>query len=124
MTVDLSRLRILVVEDEFFLACELEDVLVEAGASVVGPVGDLATAMERVREGGFNLAVVDINLRGELAYPLADLLTRQGIDFVFATAYVPSAIPPRFSGRPLLEKPFGKKKILSTLLSFAVRPAV
>jgi DNA-binding response OmpR family regulator len=79
--------RVLVVEDEYFLADDLRSELEAIGANVIGPVGDLGDARACVERDGFDVAVIDINLRGEAAYALADKLARQRIPFLFTAAY-------------------------------------
>jgi DNA-binding response OmpR family regulator len=57
------------------------------GAEVLGPIPDLESARDQVAEGDFDVAVIDINLRDEAAYDIADELRRGAIPFVFATGY-------------------------------------
>jgi DNA-binding response OmpR family regulator len=111
----LSDCRVLVVEDEFFLALELEDALTMAGADVVGPLPDLGSALAQASEGGFDVAVVDLNLRGGLSFALADVLTAKGIPFVFATAYAPAQFPVAHRSRLILEKPYNPEVLIATL---------
>ena len=104
----LSGRRILVVEDEFFLADDLARSLTRLGGEVVGPVPTREQALgllsgpERI-----DLAVLDINLRGESAFPIADALAERGVPFLFATGYGQASVPERFRHRrPHWEKPF------------------
>ena len=69
--------RVLVVEDEFFLALDLESELRARGADVVGLIGDLPQAKRCIEQLTFDVAVININLRGEDAYPVADELARR-----------------------------------------------
>ena len=72
---DLRDCRVLVVEDEYMLADELEMELVDAGATVLGPVGTVGEAMAMIEaEAEIDGAVLDVNLRGKMAFPAADLL--------------------------------------------------
>lgn len=94
----LGACRVLIVEDEYSLAEELRSELSEAGAVVVGPVGDLQRAIELVTaEKDLHAAVLDINIRGEDIFPLADLLAERGVPMVFATGYYDFPIPSRFA---------------------------
>lgn len=113
----LPNRRILVVEDEFFLAIELEDALCRAGAEVVGPVASLPEAMLRVREEALDLAVLDINLGGTLVYPLADELASRDVPFLFASAYTMGDIPERHRGRRLVEKPYAMPILVEALVA-------
>ena len=98
--------RALVIEDEYFLAKDLEDVLRSFGVEVIALVGDLDEALDHVARGGFEFAVVDINLRGRVAYRVADELKRQRVPFVFSTGYGAHVIPVRFADVMVWEKPF------------------
>ena len=102
----LKGCRVLIVEDEYFLAADLEKALKEHGAIVLGPIGNLAKALPQVEHDGFDAAILDINLHDEAAYPIADELMRQGIPFAFYTGYGAKVIPERFANVMLLQKPF------------------
>src|SRR4028118_220513 len=80
--------RILVVEDEYMLAEDLREELESQGALVMGPVACVADALELLRSGPApDMAILDINLGGEMAYPVADALRARDIAFIFATGY-------------------------------------
>ena len=102
--------RVLVVEDEFFLALDLESELRARGADVVGLIGDLPQAKRSIERLTFDVAVININLHGEDAYPVADELARRQIPFVFATGYTAGAIPTRFQDVSHWEKPFAMQE--------------
>jgi DNA-binding response OmpR family regulator len=102
----LKGCRVLIVEDEYFLASDLEKALEEHGAIVLGPIGNLAEALPQAEHDGFDVAILDINLHDEAAYPIADELMRQGIPFAFYTGYGAKVIPERFANVMLLQKPF------------------
>jgi DNA-binding response OmpR family regulator len=112
---DLSGARVLIVEDEYYLADDLSRALREAGAQVVGPVGSLPEAQAAVDERSFDCAVLDMNLRGEAAFPIADRLGKAGIPFVIATGYNSIALPERFRGLPRVEKPFDMRQLLEAI---------
>lgn len=114
-TTDLSGCRVLIVEDEFFLADDAARDLSEAGAAIIGPVARLEEARSQVEADGFDVAVIDIKLGEEMAYPVAHMLQDRHIPFVFITGYDLSNIPMSFQGVPRLEKPVGKKALLSVL---------
>lgn len=108
-TLDLSSLngrRVLVVEDEYLLAEDLRAALERQGAEVMGPVATVAGALDLLRRGPAPvIAILDINLQGEMVYPVADALRARGIPFIFATGYDAQAIPPAYAGVPRAEKP-------------------
>lgn len=102
----LAGISILIVEDEFYLADDLAQILKGAGAHVLGPVGSIVDADAFLaRCEPISLAVLDIDLVGVSIFPIADRLQAKGTPFLFATGYDRSAIPPRFAGAPRLEKP-------------------
>jgi CheY-like chemotaxis protein len=109
--VGTGKLRVLVVEDEFLIADELCRALGALGAAVVGPVASVAAARRLIEEGaGIDAALLDISLKGERAYAVADALTDRCIPFVFVTGYEASVIPSRFAEVARWPKPidFGR----------------
>lgn len=110
--------QILVVEDEYLIASEMEDLLRRAGAEVAGPAGRVADALEmlRVCERPPDAAVLDVNLETE-SYPVADELARLGVPFLFATATDPNSIPAPHKERPCLAKPLTNRSLLAALAS-------
>jgi PAS domain S-box-containing protein len=97
--------RVMIVEDEALVALVLADQLTELGLSVVGPCSSVAEAKAAAAEGDFEAALLDVNLGGELVYPVADLLYSRGIPFIFVTGYGRESIDRRFADAPVLEKP-------------------
>jgi DNA-binding NtrC family response regulator len=111
--------RILVVEDEYMLADELRRELNDAGAVVLGPVGSVETALDAIRtEEVIDGAIVDINLRGEMAFAVADALIERGVPFAFTTGYDESALPTRFSQIVRCEKPVNLARFVQAVRSF------
>ncbi len=97
--------RVLLVEDEALVAMLMRDMLTELGYSVVGPFSRPADAETAIAGGGVDAAVLDINLDGDMVYPLADILAARGIPFVFVTGYGAESIEKRFADVPVLQKP-------------------
>jgi len=98
--------RILVVEDEYMLADELRTELCDAGAIVIGPVATLAEALALVESGqALDGAILDVNLGGEMVFPVADLLLARNVPFVLATGYEGSTIPGLYAHVVRLDKP-------------------
>lgn len=118
-TKSLSGKRILIVEDEFFLALELEDYLRAAGADTVGPCSDLASAVAASRREPVDLAVLDVNLNGTMVYPLADELLARGLPFVFVTGYSAANLPERFRESPLVTKPYDPAALVRIVTAVA-----
>ncbi|MBN9073127.1 MAG: response regulator [Rhizobiales bacterium] len=112
----LRRSRILVAEDEYLLADELRMELTDAGAVVLGPVGTVGRAADLVqRETRIDGAILDVNLGGEMVYPVADLLVGRDTPFVFTTGYDASAIPSRYDHVPRYEKPVSMVELMEAL---------
>jgi DNA-binding response OmpR family regulator len=122
MTAPLQGLRILVVEDEFLVAMLIEDILESAGCVVSGPVPRLAEALDAAGREVCNAAVLDINLAGERIFPVAEILSRRNIPFLFVTGYSTGALPGEYAERPRICKPFKIADLLDTLSNIA-RPA-
>ena len=106
MNTALAGVRVLVVEDEYFLADDMAQALQRAGAEIAGPVGNLAEAMAWLASEHADAVVLDLNLAGRSGIEIADALKERGVPFVFATGYDAAAIPERHRDVPLWEKPF------------------
>ena len=116
--------RVLIIEDEYFLADDLVKALQALGAHVIGPVSELPDAIS-VQRDDFDVAVIDINLRGYLAYPIADELMRIGKPFIFTTGYGADTIPHRFRQVQRFEKPYELENVtaaVTELCGRAIRP--
>ncbi len=109
--------RVLVAEDEYFIAKSLVRDLEKAGAEVIGPVATVAEALDLVRSGALDGAVLDINLRGEMAFAVADALLERGIPLVFASGYSADIVPARYVGITLCEKPVDLGVLAGVLFS-------
>jgi len=113
---ELALCRILVVEDEYFIADDMARALRELGAVKVGPVPTKEKAFAVVASNDkLDAAVLDINLRGEAAFAVADALKAQGIPFVFATGYAPAHVPSEHRDFPRWEKPFDPHELARAL---------
>lgn len=101
----LSGCRVLVVEDEYFIAWDMERTLRRAGADVAGPVPDAQQALTLIADSQLDAAILDVNLKGKAAYAVADQLSARGIPYVFATGEVQIVDRSDYRSRPKLEKP-------------------
>lgn len=97
---------ILIVEDEPLIAMMLEDFLDSLGHTVAGTCDTLAAALDRVDEGGFDIAIIDVNLNGERVWPVADRLAERGVPYVLATGGHIDPPPEAHASVPVLSKPF------------------
>jgi DNA-binding response OmpR family regulator len=87
----------------------------QSGAEVVGPVATIADAERAIGSAHFDCAVLDMNLRGEMSFPLADRLQAAGIPFLIATGYNSGSLPERFSNHPRIEKPFEPEQLAAAI---------
>jgi CheY-like chemotaxis protein len=98
--------RILVVEDEMLVVLGIENVLRTLGVQIVGPASSVPRALALVEAGGFDGALLDVNLRGVRVDAVADALAARGVPFVFITGYGADGLPEAHRTRPMLTKPF------------------
>lgn len=98
---------ILVVEDEPLIAMMLEDFLDALGYGLAASVDDVENALAQVEQGGFDAALLDVNLRdGQTSWPIAEALQQRGFPFVIATGGSSDGVPDRFAQVPVLSKPY------------------
>jgi len=93
MTNSSAMPRLLVVEDEYLIRMLLEDMLDDLGYGIAAAVGTLSEARQIAADGDFNAAILDVNLDGQEIYPVADILTKRGLPFVFVSGYPDQARP-------------------------------
>jgi CheY-like chemotaxis protein len=110
--------RILVAEDDYHIADDLVAALEVAGAEVVGPASGVAEALALARSAaGLDGAVLDVNLRGEMIWPVVEALASRGVPVVLATGYDAGMIPPAHGHLPRREKPVQARELLKMLAS-------
>jgi DNA-binding response OmpR family regulator len=97
---------ILIVEDEPLIAMMLEDFLESLGHSIAATCDSVDTAMVEVEKGGFDVAILDVNLKGQNVWPVATRLREQGVPFVIASGGHVDPPPAEFAAVPLIEKPY------------------
>jgi CheY-like chemotaxis protein len=98
---------ILIVEDEPLIAMMLEDFLESLGHNVVGTCETVEAAMASVEKGGFDVAILDVQLKdGQSSWSVADRLADSGTPFVLATGGAVEPPPERHANAPLLAKPY------------------
>lgn len=88
-----ARRRVLVVEDEFFIAADYACELERAGFEVVGPVATIAEAIRSARDDDLDGAILDMNLRGEPVLPAARFLVDRNVPFVLVSGYDDPEMP-------------------------------
>lgn len=110
-----ERRRVLIVEDELLIGMLLEDMLVDLGYEVAGSAARIDEALKFAKEAEFDAAILDVNLNGQAAYPVAEVLAGRGIPFLFATGYGERGLPAAFQDRPTLQKPFQQESLQAKL---------
>lgn len=112
--------RVLIVEDDFFIAEDVADAFRDRRATVLGPVAGVEAALALIEASpGPDAAVLDLNLGSAMSFPVADALMRRGVPFVFTTGYDATAIPPRYRSVPRCEKPVDLEQVTRTVLGLA-----
>jgi CheY-like chemotaxis protein len=101
-----SARTVLIVEDEPAIGLALEDMLETLGLLVVGVAVRVQQGLDLVQARAPAFAILDVNLKGELSYPIADALADRGVPYVFATGYGDVAHPARHKHVLTLTKPY------------------
>jgi PAS domain S-box-containing protein len=112
-----SGKRLLLVEDEALVGMMMKDSLMELGYSVIGPYSRIADAMQAAQHERFQAAILDINVKGEMIYDLADTIVARDIPLVFVTGYGTEAIEERFKTVPVLQKPVDRTALERVLVA-------
>lgn len=110
--------RILIVEDEIFIGLELEQVMRDTGADVVGPAVSVPEALRLIESHAITAAVLDLQLGKQDSIPVAQRLTEAGIPFIFQTG-IPdiSALAKDWPGVPILRKLAPPEKLVAAVLA-------
>jgi DNA-binding LytR/AlgR family response regulator len=117
----LNGLRVMVIEDDFYLAADTQWTLENAGASVVGPFPDAVKGIGALDTQPLDCAVLDINLGGAPSFKAATVLKQLDIPFVFITGYDANAIPPEFKHVERLEKPVDPRRLVQAVFRVCQR---
>ena len=102
---------IFMVEDEALIRMMLAEMVDELGHRVVAEAGNIQDAQVLAETAIFGLAILDINIAGSSIVPVAEIIDRRGLPFLFISGYGSAARPEAFIERPALQKPL----MLSTL---------
>tara|TARA_R100001143_G_scaffold62349_1_gene65458 strand:+ start:529 stop:924 length:396 start_codon:yes stop_codon:yes gene_type:complete len=107
----LTGIRVLVVEDEGMVAMLIEEMLEDLGCVVVDSVARLAKASSVARTIDVDLAMLDVNIAGQLVFPVAAILRDRNIPILFSTGYGVSGLQGEFALLPVLHKPFSQSAL-------------
>lgn len=117
-----KSLRVLVVEDEAIVAMFIEDTLEELGHRAVAVAGRMDKAAELAGSVEADIAILDVNLNGEQTYPLAEILSKRGIAFIFATGYGRGSLNERWRDAPMVQKPFQARDLAAAITTALNHP--
>ncbi|HYD86033.1 MAG TPA: response regulator [Vitreimonas sp.] len=110
----LSDKRILLLEDEPLVALLAEDMLLDLGAVVIGPVATIESALAAIEANALDAAFLDINIGGALSFGVAERLCARGVPVVFASGYTAAIAVPGAS--ELIQKPYQQRDVERALL--------
>lgn len=113
---------VLVIEDEVMIRMMVTDMLEELGYTIAGEAGDINEAIRLVNSIDFDIAILDVNVNGQVISPVAELVQRLNKPFVFATGYGAQGLPEAYRDRPTLQKPF-QMETLAQILASALKEA-
>lgn len=120
---NLQGLSVLVVEDEALVFFLLEEILLGIGCSVIGPGMSLKKASELAEtRTDIDVAILDVNLSGKMVFPVAAILKRREIPFVFTTGYGETGLPEEWQGSPVISKPWAEADLISALTTLRQTP--
>jgi hypothetical protein len=112
----LAGCRVLVIEDEYFIADDLARAIISLGADVIGPLAEVEDATNLLNAGtAIDGALLDINIRNEMVFPLARVLRSRNIPFIFTTGYDRTSLGPEFQDVQLWEKPLDVQAVARSL---------
>ena len=112
----LSGLDVLLVEDEFMIAVDAQDILQGLDARAVRIASTYDQAHRCVSEDRFDIAVLDVNINGKMSFPLSAVLKERGIPFVFATGYsLKDRTVPGLDGQICVSKPYDRERLKAGL---------
>jgi DNA-binding response OmpR family regulator len=107
--------KILIVEDEAPIALSLASAVSQAGGIVIGPAASLAASFALMADHTLDGALLDIRLRDETSFPLADVLAVLAVPFVFVSGLSSALMPYTHRDRPLFDKPYEARDVIATL---------
>lgn len=116
LTGHLDGLRILIVEDEYLIAMDVETICLEQGAASVTIAGRSAELENESLLNEIDAAIIDVMLAGEPTFWFAERLQRAGVPFIFASGHAPSHhLGAHFPAIALVEKPYSGADLIEAL---------
>ena len=108
--------RILIVEDSPVVATACENMLRDMDCVPVGPATNMAAALQLAADEQLDGAVVDINIRGDKAFPVLKILADRAVPFLLASGYADWSMPAEWQAHPRLAKPYSQHLLRDSLL--------
>ena len=118
----LHEIKALVVEDDAILANVLDDMLRELGFVDIAHASSVEAALQALEEKRPDFVLLDANLRGAHAHPVARALRREGVPLIVTTGYSSSDLPPALAAETILHKPFNTDTLLGRIRQVLERP--
>ena len=112
----LAGVRVLVAEDEAFVSMIIEEILAEQQSVLIGPFANLEPAFEAARSADIDIALLDVNLKGIMVYPVAEALNARRIPFLLLSGYGAEAVPADRPEWRICSKPFHMHDLLKMML--------
>jgi CheY-like chemotaxis protein len=105
----------LLVEDEALIRMMVSGMIEELGHTVAAEAGNIADALNLAQSADFRVAILDINLAGHRIDPVAEIIERRGLPFIFSSGYGAKGLPAKFYDRPVLQKPFLIERLVEAI---------
>ena len=116
VTTEFTGLRVLLVEDEPLVCLLFEDMLAELGCEIIGPACDVDRAIALARDHeSIQAAILDVNVAGQVVFPVAEILSERGIPFSFATGLSAKGLPAAWQSYPMISKPVTMAQLAEAL---------
>lgn len=122
MRGDIPGTRVLIVEDELLVSWATQDMLEALGCVAIGPAVSVSQALATIAAQPIDAAVLDLNLSGELSYPVADALAMRGVPYFFLSGYDAKSIRAGYEAVPALQKPLHRSDLVQVLASLLMLP--
>lgn len=106
--------RVLIVEDEWLVAETYSSILCDADYAIAGPTPSIEGAIELIDANAIDAALLDINLNGQMSYPIAERLAAGGVPFAFVTGYATPDLPSTLR-HPIVSKPVSPEELLAVV---------
>jgi DNA-binding response OmpR family regulator len=115
MPIILRAPQIMLVEDDVLLAMDVSAALSNAGHGIVGPFATVPSALHAAGTNPIDAAILDVDLKGQMSFPVADVLAGANVPFLWLSGSSADVIPHQHRVRPFLSKPFVPAVLLTAI---------